>query len=175
MGYMLTVVIYESMETVPETWKLAMTIVAAISFARLMGALTGTPWKRQFINGLMVVLIATLTDGRAQFSDSAISPLYRFTALVGLIFCWRLAGATMRDQVTVRYRWLLRSASIFFAVIVIAELWGKRALASYLFASSIDSLATVMVFILFMVMIRGALEWLFQNSSAAAGIGDLQR
>ena len=165
VGYMLTVVIYESMETVPETWKLAMTMVAAISFARLMGALTDTPWKRQFINGLMVVLIATLVMDALSFPI----PLFRLytavTAVVGLIFCWRLAGATMRDQVTVRYRWLLRSGALFFAVIVIAELWGKRALASYLFASSIDSLATVMVFILFMVIIRGALEWLFHNAS----------
>ncbi len=165
VGYMSTVVIYESMETVPETWKLAMTMVAAISFARLMGALTGTPWKRQFINGLMVVLIATLVMDALSFPI----PLFRLytavTALVCLIFCWRLAGATMREQFTVRYRWLLRSGALFFAVIVIAELWGKRALASYLFASSIDSLATVMVFILFMVIIRGAMEWLFQNAS----------
>ncbi|MGB5620522.1 MAG: mechanosensitive ion channel domain-containing protein, partial [Desulfobacterales bacterium] len=164
VGYMSTVVIYGVMDGVPETWNLAEWMVAAIAFARLMGSLSDTPWKRQFINGLMIVLIAALAMEMLSFPI----PLYRlFTAaaaLVGLIFCWRLTGASMRDQVTSRYRWLLRLGAPFFLVIFLAELWGNRLLASHLFASSIRSLATVMAFILLMVMIRGALEWLFKNT-----------
>ena len=164
VGYMSTALIYEYISEIPETWKLAMTVVGAISFARLMGALTGPSWKRQFINGLMVVLIVTLTMDVLSFPI----PLFRlytiFTALAGAFFCWRWAAASARNQDSRRYGWLLRSASIFFAVIVIAELWGQRSLSLYLFVSSIDSLATAMVFILIMVMIRGGLEWLFKNS-----------
>jgi len=164
VGYMSTALIYEYMAEVPETWKLATTVVGAISFARLMGALTGTSWKRQFINGLMVVLIVTLTMDVLSFPI----PLFRlytiFTALAGAFFCWHWAAASARNQDSRLYGWLLRSASIFFAVIVCAELWGQRSLSLYLFVSSIDSLATVMVFILLMVMIRGGLEWLFKNS-----------
>ena len=164
VGYMSTVLIYEHIGGVPETWKLAITIVAAISFARLMGALTDTSWKRQFINGLMIVLIATLVMDVLSFPIPLVRLYTAFAALAGLLFCWRLAAASARNQDASRYRWLLRSASLFFAVIICAELWGKKSLASYLFASSIDSLATVMVFVLFMYMIRGALEWLFRNS-----------
>jgi small-conductance mechanosensitive channel len=41
------------------------------------------------------------------------------------------------------------------------ELWGKGALASYLFVSLIDSTVTILVFMLLMYMIHGGLEWLF--------------
>lgn len=95
-------------------------------------------------------------------------PLFRLytalAALFGLFFCWRLAKESALIDETTRYQWLLRLGSLFFVVILVAELWGKKALASHLFASSIDSLATVLVFILFMHMLRGALEWLFQDS-----------
>ena len=164
VGYMSTVVIYESMQGVPETWNLAVAMVASVSFARLMGPLSDTPWKRQFIYGLMIVWFATLAMDVLIFPIPLIRLFTAAAALVGMIFCWRLTGATMRDQVTGRYRWLLRLGAPFFAVIFLAELWGKRALASHLFAASIHSLVTVMAFILLMVMIRGALEWLFKNT-----------
>jgi small-conductance mechanosensitive channel len=47
---------------------------------------------------------------------------------------------------------------------MVAELWGKKVLASYLFVSLIDSIATTLVFFLFMYMIHGGLEWLFRSS-----------
>ena len=164
VGYMSTVLIYEYVGGVPETWKLIETIVGAISFARLMGSLTEIPWQRRFINALMIVLIVTLSMDALSFPI----PLFRlYTALAaifGLLFCWHMARASARNQETSRYQWLLRLGFLFFIVILSAELWGKRALATHLFASLIDSLATVLVFMLFMYMIHGAFEWLFRNS-----------
>jgi small-conductance mechanosensitive channel len=95
-------------------------------------------------------------------------PLFRLyivlTGLVGLLFCVRWAGETARLKESNFYFWLLRLVSLFFAVIIIAQLLGKQALALYLFESLIDSVATVLVIMLFMHMIRGGLEWLFLTS-----------
>jgi small-conductance mechanosensitive channel len=62
------------------------------------------------------------------------------------------------------YTRLLRLAGLFFAVIIVAEFWGKAALASYLFASLLDSVATALVLMFFTYMIHGGLEWLFRAS-----------
>ena len=163
LGYMATVLIYEY-QGVPAIWKLANIIVGGISFARLMGGLIETSWKRQFINGLMIVLITT----RLMDVLSLPLPLFRLytfvAALIGLLFCLRLAGESIRYNASGLYAWSLRLGAIFFAIIMMAELWGKRALASHLFVSLIDSIATVLVFMLFMYMIRGGLEWLFRTS-----------
>ena len=105
-----------------------------------------------------------VSDGNAQFSDSAISPLYRCRSLGGsdflLAFDWRKHARSSHEPLSVAASF----GSSFFLVIFLAELWGNRLLASHLFAASIRSLATVMAFILLMVMIRGALEWLFKNT-----------
>ena len=140
------------------------TIVGGISFARLIGGLIEASWKRQFVYGLMIVLIVTRLMDVLSFP----LPLFRLytvlTALVGLLFCLRWAGESVRHKDSGLYTWSLRLGSLFFAVIMIAELWGKEALALYLFVSLIDSIATVLVFMLLMYMIRGGLEWLFRTS-----------
>jgi small-conductance mechanosensitive channel len=54
--------------------------------------------------------------------------------------------------------------AFFLGFIVITELWGREELPSYLFVSWIRSMALVLTFMLFLYMIRGTLEWLFQTS-----------
>ena len=164
VGIMSTVLIYEYLEGVPETWKLAYKIAAAIAFARLMGELTKISWKRRFINGLIIVSIATQLMEVFGFPIPLFRLFTALSALVGLLFCWRLAAASARNKDSRLYGWILRWGSLFFAVIIVAEFWGETALASYLFVSFIHSLGTVLVFTLAMVMIRGVLEWLFKNT-----------
>ena len=163
LAYMATMLIYEY-EGAPAIWKLVNMIVGGISFARLLGGLIETSWKRQFVYGLMIVYIATRLMDVLSFP----LPLFRLytlvAALVGLLFCLRWAGESGRHKDSDLYTWSLRLGSLFFAVIMVGELWGKKALASYLFVSSIHSMATVLVFMLFMYMIRGGLEWLFRTS-----------
>ncbi len=164
LGYMTTVLIYEYLGDTPAIWKLGNTVVAAISFARLIGSLTEITWKKHFVNGLLVVTITSRLMDVLSFP----LPIFRlytvFAALAGLLFCWHLAGKSMQNRDTNHYRWLLRLVAIFFASIIFVELWGHRSLASHLFISMVRSLATVLVFMLFMYMIRGVLEWLFRNS-----------
>ncbi len=163
LGYMTTVVLYEYWGA-PATWKLANTIVAALSFARLISNVIEVSWKRHFVYGLVAVLIAT----RLMEVLNVPLPLLRFyiflTALAGMLFCLRMAGKIINSEESRLYSWSLRLGSLFFAVIMIAELWGRGALASFLFVSLIDSITTTLVFLLFMYMIRGWVEWLFRAS-----------
>ena len=148
----------------PDTWELGNTIVAGISFARLIGALNEASWKGQFVYGLIIVLIVNI------FMDVISLPLPVFriytvlTALVGLIFCLRWASESGRHKDSGLYAWSLRLSSFFLAFIIIAEIWGKASLTQYLFVSLIDSMATVLTFMLIMYMIRGILEWAFRSS-----------
>jgi small-conductance mechanosensitive channel len=86
------------------------------------------------------------------------------TALIAIFFCLRWAGESLRQKDSGIYIWAIRLGALLFAVIVIVELWGKAALAQYLFVSLIDSIATTLVFMLFMYMIRGVIEWVFRSS-----------
>jgi small-conductance mechanosensitive channel len=148
----------------PDTIELGNTMVAGISFARLIGVLNESSWKRQFVYGLIIVLIVNV-------SLDVISlplPIFRIytvlTALVGLIFCLRSARESIRQKDAGLYTWLLRLGFLFFVFIIIMEIWGKAALAQYIFVSLIDSTATALVFMLFMYMIRGVVEWVFRGS-----------
>lgn len=162
-GFMATLEIYEY-GGAPPIWKLANTIIAAAAFARLMGALITVSWQKQFVYGLMTVLIASrLMDG-LNFPLPILRLYTFFAALAGLAYCWRLAGESTRDGQSPLYALSLRLVAFFFTVIIIAELWGKKALGSHIFFSLIRSMATVLVFALFMHLIRGGLEWLFRTS-----------
>ena len=164
VGIMSTVLIYEYLDGIPDTWKLAYSIAAAIAFTRLMGRLTETSWKKRLINGLIIATITTRLMDMLGFPIPLIRLFTALVSLVGLLLCWRLAAASARNQGSRLYGWMLRCGSLFFAVVIVAELWGETALASYLFVSFIRSLTTVLVFVLAMFMIRGALEWLFKNT-----------
>ena len=164
VGIMSTVLIYEYLDGIPDTWKLAYSIAAAIAFTRLMGRLTETSWKKRLIIGLIIATIATRLMDVLGFPIPLIRLFTALVSLVGLLFCWRSASASARNQGSRLYGWILRWGSLFFAVVIVAELWGETALASYLFVSFIRSLTTVLVFVLAMFMIRGALEWLFKNT-----------
>ena len=161
IGYMMTVLMYEY-GFAPPIWELANMTVAAISFARLIGAMLEVLWKRQIVYGLFVVLIVNTLMETLSFPI----PLFRlyvfFTALAALLFCLRLAKISIRHKEPWLYPVLLRLGSLVFASIMIADLFGKILFSSFLFVSMIDSIATILVFILFMYIINGGLEWLFR-------------
>jgi hypothetical protein len=163
LGVMTTLAFYEYVG-IPAMWKLAYTVVGWISFARLTGALVDTTWKRQFVYGLITVLIVTRLLNVVDLP----LPLYRIytvlAALVGLIFWLRWAVDSRHHKDFSLYTWLLRLGSVFFVIIIVAEIWGKEPLAEYLFVSLIRTITVVLVFMMFMHMIHGGLEWLFRTS-----------
>jgi len=148
-----------------DTWGLFITMIAGVTFARLISALKVASWKKQFVYGLTIVLVVTRLLQVAMLP----LPLFRMftvlTALVGLVFFWRWARETGGQKDSGFYRRLLRLGACLFAFIIIAEIWGKRGLSEFLFLSLIRSTASVLGFMLFMYMIRGSLEWILRRSS----------
>lgn len=163
LGYMATILVYEYLGGMPEAWEFFILTIGAVSFGRLVGGLIDVSWKSRFVYGLMVLLIFT------QLMNTINLPIALFRlntvllALAGLLFFWHLTRDSIQHSEGATYKWLLGAGMLFFAIIIVAELWGKKALATFLLLSMIDSLATVLVFALVMYMCRGALEWLFQN------------
>jgi small-conductance mechanosensitive channel len=145
-------------------WIILINTVAGLSFARLSGALIETTWRRKFV--YMVIFALIITDLLAVLGFPL--PLFRLytilAALVILLLCTRWAGESIRQKESGFYTWSLRLGALIFVVVIIAELWGKAALAQDLFRSSIDSIATVLVFMLFLYMMHGFLEWVFRSS-----------
>jgi len=160
----LLAVLFFEYRGVPDAWVIVNTIVVGISFARLIVALDETSWKRQFVYGLFIVLIFT----RIVDVINLPLPIYRIytvlTSLGGFIFGLRWASESKRQKEIGLYAWALRLVSFFFALIIIAEIWGKQILAEFLFISMIRSLSTVLAFMLLMYMTRGFLEWVFRDS-----------
>ena len=145
--------------------ELTITAVAGFSFARIIDALNPAAWKKKFVYGLAIVLLATQLLQVIKLP----MPLFRLytvlTAIVGLIFCWRWAAESAGQKDTYSYRWLLRAVAIFLVVIVVTEIWGKQRAADFLFISLSHSTAIVLGFMLFMYIVHGALEWGFRGSS----------
>jgi small-conductance mechanosensitive channel len=148
----------------PKVLEVVNTIVGGLSLVRLSGGVIAASWKRQFVYGVIMVLIVT----RLMDAVSLPLPLLRLymvlTALVGLLFCFRWAGESARRKDPGFYAWSLRLGSFLLVVIIIAELWGKEKLAGYLFVSSIGSIVFVISIMLFVYMIRGGVEWVFRDS-----------
>ena len=148
-----------------DTWGFFITMIASISFARLTGALNVTFWKKQFVYGLIIVLTVT----RLLQAIALPLPLFRLytvlAALAGIVFCWRWAAESGRQNEPDFYHRLLRVGAFFFALIIIAQIWGKQGLAEFLFLSMIRSTASVLGFMLFMYMVRGSLEWVLRRPS----------
>ena len=148
----------------PAIWKLVNVIVVGTFVARLSGVIMEASWKRQFVFGVIIFSIATRLMEVLNF-PLPLFRLYTFlAALVSLLFCLRWAGESVRRKESDFYKWSLRLCALFFAVVMIAEFWGKKALAVYLLASLIRSIATIFIFMLFLYIIHGGIEWLFRTS-----------
>ena len=145
-------------------WKLLINTIAGLSFARLAGGIVEASWKRQFLYALMFVYIITELLNVLGFP----LPLFRLytvlASLAGLLLCMRWAGKSSRQEDSGLYIWLFRLGALFFAVIIIAEIWGKAALAQDIFLSFLDTIAVALVFLLLLYMINGVLEWAFRSS-----------
>jgi len=152
-------------EGAPATWTLAFTVVAGISFARLLSCLIETSWKRQVVYWLVILFVAT----RLLHAVGLPLPLFRIylfvAALAGLFLCIWWAVAARRHGDSLLYSWGLRLGSLFFAVLLVLELWGRSGLAEYLFESVVRTVSVVLAGWLLIHLAHGGLEWAFQSSS----------
>ena len=159
LGVIATMAFYEY-EGISAMWRLILLTVSGISFARLVGGMYEAPEKREFVYGLIIVLIVTQLLEWVNLPLPLLRLYTVLTALVGLVFCLRWAGKSGRRKGSGLYTWLFRSVSLLLVVIIIAELLGNQWLAFYLFISSITSIGLVVAFRVLFYVIRGALGWL---------------
>lgn len=161
VGYITLLPFYEGN---PATWYFPYYAVLAISFARLIGGLIKVSWKNHFVYGLVIFLLAT----RVLQLVALPLPLFRLyiclAALVGLVLCLWWSWIRGRRGDSPSYTWALRLASLYLLVVVITNLWGKSSLAEYLLDSTLRTIAMVIVVWLFMHLVHGGLEWVFNKS-----------
>jgi small-conductance mechanosensitive channel len=140
-------------------------VIGGISFSRLINAIYPKSWKSAFVYGLSTVFITT----RLLQLIALPLPLFRLytvlTASIGVFFLLRWASESSRRETSGVYGWSLRLGAIFLAVIIVTEISGKQGLAGFLFYSLIRSTATLLGFMLFLYMIHGVIEWVFNSSS----------
>lgn len=162
LGYITCVLLYEYQGT-PSSWKLGAVIVGGAAFARLMQGVVDAKWKACFINGLVSIVIISRIMDVLGFPIPIFRLYISFAALAGLFFCLSLAKWLKKDGETGFYFRVLQADACFFAMVFFVEMLGKKALASYLFVSLIHSIGTVLIFVLFMYIARGGIEWLFNT------------
>jgi small-conductance mechanosensitive channel len=160
----ITTLIFFRYKEMPATWQLANAIIGGISLAFLFKSLIAASWKRHFVYGVISIFIVN----KLIYVINLPLPLIRlyvvFMSLAALFFLLQWARKSSRHEKSGHYTWLLRLGSLIFASIMFMEIWGKTNLPVYLLASLIQSATLVLVFVLFMYMIHGGVEWLFRAS-----------
>ena len=163
LGTTITLRLYEHSQAA-EAWQLLLMIICGIALARLLGVLIKTSWKRHLAYGAIIFLNINKTMDVINLPIPLLRIYIVLTSLVGIFLCVRGANKSRRIKGAGFYTILLRLIYLFFAVIIISELWIKEGLAKYLLEAFIRSTATVLVFVLIMYMLHGGIEWLFRTS-----------
>lgn len=162
LGLMTTMVLYETFAA--SEWRVFIVLIGAISFVRLSEFIVQEPWKKQFILSIVTVMVLS----RLFYWINLPLPLIRLyivtISLAGIILCLRWSLMAHRIRVNGFYAWGLRLFSIFFTVIIIAEVWGKEVLSDYLFSTMIRSVTLVLLYMLFTHIIRGVIETMILNA-----------
>jgi len=160
----IIVFLFPAYQMFPTVLRLVYTVLGAISFILLLGQLLGRTWKKQAAYGVIILFVISGVMDAISFP----LPFYRlYTLLVSVMaiyFFSRWSVERVRQNDAVIYGWSLRLGSLLLGVIVIAQLFGKKGIAGYLFESSVRSLAITLALVLFMHMIHGALDWFFYAS-----------
>jgi len=163
LGIVSTLFIYQY-EGTPATFSSINLFAGGISFARLSGKIVDSSWKKNFIYGVVTVLLIN----RVLFIISLPLPLYRlyliFASLVGLFFCFRWSMENNNDKKSNVYTWVLRIITFIFFVNILMNFWGEAGIASYLLTSVTQSIAMTLTCIMFTYMLRGGLNWIFYHS-----------
>jgi small-conductance mechanosensitive channel len=148
----------------PTTWYFPLVAIIAISFARLIAGLIEVSWKKHFVYGLVIFLLAT----RVLQLVTLPLPLYRLfialAALVGLVLCLWWSWVRGRRGDSPFYTWALRLGALFLLVVLTAEIWGKASLAEYLLDCALRTITALISLWLFMQLVHGGLEWTFKKS-----------
>ena len=139
-------------------------VVGGISCVRILGQVVEPLWQRQALYGVMIAFIINEIFQLIILPQ----PMFRFyiflVSLFALYFFIRWSREASSQKKAGGYLWLLRLGCFSVLVILLAELFGKAELSSYLFNSIVLSVAVTFPCLLLMYMIYGGLRWVFFSS-----------
>ncbi|WP_205749249.1 mechanosensitive ion channel family protein [Desulfopila sp. IMCC35008] len=160
----LTQLLIPENQNVPMMVRLFSGFIGGIAFVRILMLLIEESWQRRAILGVIALYVVS----QLMNAISLPLPLSRlYILLVSLLAIYFLncrPVGTANQPESVLYTWGLRLGYLLLGVIIFAQLLGKEGLASYLFNSTLVTLAIILAFYLFMYMIRGGLRWIFFSS-----------
>jgi small-conductance mechanosensitive channel len=146
----------------PVTLRMGAIIVAGVSGIRLLRQVLSQTWMKQAASGIVLAFLISLTLFVSFDLPAPLARLYIVAfSLLALIFCVRQVGNASRGHEPRSHVWALRSGAALSLVILVGQVFGQAALASYVFAASLATLSLALLFVLFVHVIRGGVRWLF--------------
>ncbi len=148
----------------PTTWSLVLRIFGWVALARVLGVYPIRSAHKWLIYGLAFILIS-IQLFRVLSLPLPLFRLYVFVvALVGFIFCSRLARQSHRRKDSLWVTYGLGFASLILLVVVFAEVSGQADLALKLLESSFTTFGLALIAWLLMLLARGGLDWAVHRS-----------
>lgn len=148
----------------PSSIQMMTTVIGGIACVRLLGSVLEQTWKRHAAYSAMIAFIIMLV----LVTSGLPIPLFRlYTIIISLLavwFCLKWAKESSSRSEPAHYALLVRVIAAVFVAILVAEFWGKAGVATYLLLASMQSMAIILPFILFIHMIRAGLKWVFFSS-----------
>src|SRR5215831_11086569 len=132
----------------------------------IAAGLVAEGWRRQFLYGLLLLSMTVNLFYVLGLPLALFRLFILVAALVSLLCCLRWAAESRRLREARLYAWVLRLASVVFAVVLCTELWGEAKLAELLLVSLLRTLGTVLVFGLLRYLVRGGLEWAVYSAAS---------
>jgi small-conductance mechanosensitive channel len=160
----LTFILFPQYQVFPLSLKLVNLMAGTISFLLLLKHLLEDSWKKQAAIGVTIlfVLMSVLAAINLPL------PLFRLytliASLLGLYFFWRWSRESIKKKDSLFNLLILYLGFILSGGIAVMQIWGMDKAASYLLGAILTSLSVTLVFILFMYMIHGVMNWVFHTS-----------
>jgi small-conductance mechanosensitive channel len=146
------------------TWILVLGIFGWIALARVLGVYTTKSTHKRLIYGLAFVMIS-IQLFRVLSLPLPLFRLYVFiVALVGFIFCLRLARQSQRRKDSPWVTYGLGFAGLILMVVVLVEVSGQADLALKLLESSFTTFGLALIAWLLMLLARGGMDWAVHRS-----------
>ncbi len=162
LGIMMTVLLYD-FRGAPPAWRMGRDVIGGIAFALLWSKFVETPWKKNSV----YTLVAVLALNRFLTLINLPLPLARLyvvlASLIGLLLCLRWARKAGVTEQSNRFVYVFRAAALFLGCIALLEIWGQAELPQYLFVTTLNSLSTLVGFVLLMYLACGAMEWFVRS------------
>jgi small-conductance mechanosensitive channel len=160
----LTVLFFPQYKIFPLSLLLVNFVAGGISVLLLLKHLLEDSWKKQAAFGVIILFVLMGVMATIKLPLPLLRLYTLVASLLGLYFFWRWSRESIQKKDSLFYFWLLNLGFILSGCIAVMQIWGMDKSASYIFGATLTSLSITLVFILFMYIIQGILNWIFHAS-----------